>query len=186
MRESTNDTPSNAISTPASAPNRFDRNSRRAMRATTMIVRHPKIAGKTRQPYALDKPLPNKSGTPRDQPLPERRMHDEHVAAVVLVPVAQQLLRFDRVVGLVEDLLVREAERPEPGESAEDGQSRDDQPAHPRTRVAPRHEGRRDRTVDRRFVVGLDAAPDIADIAGVGERGGRHERDATCAAPGRR
>ena len=40
----------------------------------------------------------------RDQPLAQRRMHDEHVAAVVLVAVAQQLLRLGRVVGLVEDL----------------------------------------------------------------------------------
>ncbi len=41
---------------------------------------------------------------PADQPLPERRMDDEHVAAVVLVAEPQDLLRLDRVVRLVEDL----------------------------------------------------------------------------------
>ena len=53
---------------------------------------------------------------PGDQPLAQRRVHDEHVAAVVLVPVAQQLLRLGRVVDLVEHLALGPVESPQPGQ----------------------------------------------------------------------
>ncbi len=53
VRASTSDRPSSAISSPAIAPNRLERNIRRAVRATTRTVRQPKIAGTKRQPKEL-------------------------------------------------------------------------------------------------------------------------------------
>ena len=86
------------------------------------------------------KPVAEQAAAPADQPLTQRRMDDEQVAAVVLVAEAQQFLALDRVVRLVEDARVREAERPEPGEAADDREAGGHRPADPRARVAPRDE----------------------------------------------
>ena len=53
VRARTSESPSTAMSSPAIAPYRFERNIRRAVRATTSTVRQPKTAGTNRQPNAL-------------------------------------------------------------------------------------------------------------------------------------
>ena len=54
----------------------------------------------------------------RDQPLAQRRVDDERVAAVVLETPGQQLVRLGRVVGLVEEQVARVADVPEPADQA--------------------------------------------------------------------
>ena len=50
----------------------------------------------------------------RDQPLAQRRVDDERVAAVVLETPGQQLARLGRVVRLVEEQVLRVADAPQP------------------------------------------------------------------------
>ena len=68
----------------------------------------------------------------RDQPLAQRRVDDEGVAAVVLEPPGQELPGLGRVVGLVEEQVARVADVPEPAEQARHAEGRGEEPGQAR------------------------------------------------------
>ena len=88
-----------------------------------------------------------------DQPLPERRVDHEHVAAVVLVAEPQQFLRVGRVVDLVEALGVGVRQRPEPGDGRDhDDDRQQEQPAARGVRRPGLERGRHRARVEARAV----------------------------------
>ena len=99
---------------------------------------HAQGAGDRGRHPPADRPVAEDPDPRRDQPLPERRVHDEHVAGVVLVALAQQLHALGGVVDLVELLLRREADPPQPDGG---GDERDDPGGHPGQRLVGRHPG---------------------------------------------
>ena len=104
-----------ASSRPATRPSSVEPVSRRASRVRTTTAIVPATADGNRQPKRV---VAEQLLADRDQPLAQRRVDDERVAAVVLVTPGQQLVGLGRVVRLVEEQVVRVADAPQPADQA--------------------------------------------------------------------